>query len=60
MWNTVILAGDVRHREAADRDAVGRQQREVHAVAAKYAPGPPSAGGLLTETAPCVAALVRA
>lgn len=58
LWNTVTLAGDVRHREAADRDAVGRQQREVHAVAAKYAPGPVPAGGLLTDTAPCVAAMV--
>jgi hypothetical protein len=41
LWNTVTLAGDVRHRGAEDREAVGRQQREEHAVAAKYAPGPP-------------------
>ncbi|MET9425824.1 hypothetical protein ABZY06_34930 [Streptomyces sp. NPDC006540] len=57
LWNTVTLAGDIRHRDAADREAVGRQQREEHAVAAKYAPGPPPAGGWLTDTAPCVAAL---
>lgn len=28
LWNTVTLAGDVRHRCAADRDTVGREQRE--------------------------------
>ncbi|MDH2392237.1 hypothetical protein QCN29_26325 [Streptomyces sp. HNM0663] len=57
LWNTVTLAGDVRHRGAKDRDVVGRQQREERTVAAKYAPGPAPAGGLLTDTTPCVAAL---
>ncbi|NUK23689.1 hypothetical protein [Streptomyces lunaelactis] len=57
LWNTVTLAGDVRHREAADRDTVGRHQREQQALAAKYAPGPAPAGGVLTDTAPCVVAL---
>jgi ribosomal protein L40E len=55
LWNTVTLAGDLRHRRAAD--AVGRQQREERAVAEKYAPGPTPAAGLLTDTAPGVAAL---
>lgn len=55
LWNTVTLAGDVRHRGTVDR--VGRQEREERAVAAKYAPGPAPSGGLLTDTAPCVAAL---
>ncbi|MGW1658905.1 hypothetical protein [Streptomyces atratus] len=57
LWNTVTLAGDVRHRRAADRDAVGRQQREEQTLAAKYAPGPAPAGGLLTDTDPQVASL---
>ncbi|GAA4115459.1 hypothetical protein [Streptomyces hundungensis] len=57
LWNTVTLAGDVRHRCAADRDTVGRQQREERTLAAKYAPGPPPAAGLLTDTDPQVIAL---
>jgi hypothetical protein len=58
LWNTVTLAGDLRHREAADREAVGRQEREERAIAAKYVPGAGAAGGVLTDTAPAVAALV--
>ncbi|MFI1293340.1 hypothetical protein ACH4VM_33680 [Streptomyces sp. NPDC020792] len=57
LWNTVTLAGDLRHRDAPDRDTVGRQEREERAIAAKYAPGPAPAGGVLTDTAPVVAAL---
>ncbi|MFG2767793.1 hypothetical protein [Streptomyces rubiginosohelvolus] len=57
LWNTVTLAGDVRHRRAADRDAVGRRQREEQLLRAKYAPGPAPAAGLLTDAAPPVAAL---
>ncbi|WP_329295548.1 hypothetical protein [Streptomyces sp. NBC_01455] len=57
LWNTVTLAGDLRHRDAPDRDTVGRQEREERAIAAKYAPGTPPAGGILTDTAPVVAAL---
>ncbi|MFF5131052.1 hypothetical protein ACFY41_29530 [Streptomyces syringium] len=57
LWNTVTLAGDLRHRDAADRDTVGRQEREERAIAAKYAPGPSPAGGVLTDTTPVVAAL---
>ncbi|NUV88528.1 hypothetical protein G6W61_20315 [Streptomyces sp. KAI-26] len=57
LWNTVTLAGDVRHRDAADRDEVGRQQRETRALKAKYAPGPVPASGLLTDAAPAVVSL---
>ncbi|WP_327328750.1 hypothetical protein OG735_41540 (plasmid) [Streptomyces sp. NBC_01210] len=57
LWNTVTLAGDLRHRDAPDRDTVGRQEREERAIAAKYAPGPAPAGGVLTDTTPAVAAL---
>ncbi|MGW1234211.1 hypothetical protein [Streptomyces californicus] len=57
LWNTATLAGDVRHRRAADRDTVNRQQREEQALVAKYAPGPAPAGGLLTDTGHQAAAL---
>ncbi|OCC09182.1 hypothetical protein [Streptomyces sp. PTY087I2] len=49
LWNTVTLAGDVRHRCATDRDTVSRQQREKEAVVAKYAPGRAPRGGLRTD-----------
>jgi hypothetical protein len=52
LWNTVTLAGDLRHRDAPDRDTVGRQEREEPAIAAKYAPGAAPAGGVLTDTTP--------
>ncbi|MEU9031884.1 hypothetical protein AB0D46_31070 [Streptomyces sp. NPDC048383] len=57
LWNTVTLAGDLRHRDAHDRVTVGRQEREELAIAASYAPGPAPAGGVLTDTTPLVAAL---
>lgn len=57
LWNTVTLAGDLRHRDALDRDAVGRQEREERGIAAKYAPGTAPAGGVLTDISPAVAAL---
>jgi ribosomal protein L40E len=57
LWNTVTLAGDLRHRDAPDRDTVGRQEREERAIAAKYAPGAAPAGGVFTDTTPVVAAL---
>ncbi|MGC5041043.1 hypothetical protein ACLQ2C_36510 [Streptomyces sp. DT73] len=60
LWNTVTLAGDVRHRRAADWDAVGRRQREEQFLRAKYAPGPPPVAGLLTDTDPKVAILALA
>lgn len=57
LWNTVTLAGDLRHRDALDRVTVGRQAREERAIAAKYGAGAAPAGGILTDTAPVVAAL---
>ncbi|MFD5572771.1 hypothetical protein [Streptomyces cadmiisoli] len=57
LWNTVTLAGDLRHRDSPDRDTINRQQREAHAIATKYTPGTAPAGGILTDTAPVVAAL---
>ncbi|MFI5809312.1 hypothetical protein [Streptomyces sp. NPDC051561] len=57
LWNTVTLHGDVRHRRAADREAVGRPQREALALAAKYASGPAPAGGLRTDADSHVASL---
>ena len=57
LWNTVTLAGDLRHRGAPDRDTVSRQEWENRAIAAKYAPGAAPASGVLTDTAPAVAAL---
>ncbi|MFJ4962788.1 hypothetical protein ACIP6P_10135 [Streptomyces sp. NPDC088729] len=57
LWNTVTLAGDMRHHRAVHRDAVGRRQREDRALAAKYAPGPAPTDRLLTDTDPQVVAL---
>ncbi|MFJ4007721.1 hypothetical protein ACIPWL_30310 [Streptomyces sp. NPDC090023] len=57
LWNTVTLAGDLRHRAAQHQDTVGRQEREDRLIAAKYAPGPAPAAGVLTDTAPAVATL---
>lgn len=57
LWNTVTLAGDLRHRDAPNREAVGRQEREERGITAKYAPDGAPAGGVLTDTAPVVAAL---
>ncbi|MFG2885712.1 hypothetical protein ACGFYV_26045 [Streptomyces sp. NPDC048297] len=57
LWNTVTLAGDLRHRDAPDRETISRREREDHTIAAKYAPGPAPAGGVLTDTAPVVTAL---
>ncbi|WP_234466930.1 MULTISPECIES: hypothetical protein [unclassified Streptomyces] len=59
LWNTVTLAGDLRHRRAAARDTVGRQQREQEALAAKYAPGRTPRGGLRTDADHQVACLAR-
>ncbi|MEV7470898.1 hypothetical protein AB0O20_30990 [Streptomyces kronopolitis] len=53
LWNTVTLANDLRHRTVA----LSRGQWERQELAAKYAPGPAPAAGLLTDTAPQVVAL---
>ncbi|WP_329449293.1 hypothetical protein OG906_42695 (plasmid) [Streptomyces sp. NBC_01426] len=57
LWNTVTLAGDLRHRYAPDRDVVGRQEREDRAIAAKYARGAGPVGGVVTDSSPIVAGL---
>ncbi|WP_381805597.1 hypothetical protein [Streptomyces niveus] len=57
LWNTVTLAGDLRHRGAPNRETVGRHEQEERAITAKYAPGEAPASGILTDTAPTVAAL---
>ncbi|MFI1622398.1 hypothetical protein ACH4VT_36360 [Streptomyces lydicus] len=57
LWNTVTLTGDLRHRDAPDRNTIGRQEREERAIAAKYAPGAAPPGGVLTDTAPAVTTL---
>ncbi|MET8881126.1 hypothetical protein [Streptomyces rubiginosohelvolus] len=57
LWNTVTLAGDLRHHRAATRSTVGRQQREQEALVAKYAPGPTPRGGLRTDADHQVACL---
>ncbi|WP_203666120.1 hypothetical protein [Streptomyces parvus] len=59
LWNTVTLAGDMRHRRAAGRDTVGRRQREQEALVAKYAPGQTPGGGLRTDADHQVACLAR-
>ncbi|MEJ8653597.1 hypothetical protein WKI65_37535 [Streptomyces sp. MS1.AVA.3] len=56
LWNTVTLDGDIRHRTAAAQ-ALSRGQWERRQLTEKYAPGPTPAAGILTDTAPQVAAL---
>ncbi|PZT71486.1 hypothetical protein [Streptomyces sp. AC1-42T] len=55
LWNTVTLSGDLRHRAAGE--PLGRREREEQAIAAKYARGEEPRAGVLTDTAPAVAAL---
>ncbi|MFE6129728.1 hypothetical protein ACFQ6Q_15885 [Streptomyces sp. NPDC056437] len=55
LWNTATLSGDLRHR-AAD-EPIRRREREEQAIASKYAPGDRPPAGVLTDTAPSVAAL---
>ncbi|WP_432003939.1 hypothetical protein [Streptomyces sioyaensis] len=57
LWNTVTLDGDLRHRTAAATTLLSRGQWERRELAAKYTPGPAPAAGILTDTAPQVAAL---
>ncbi|MFD7642652.1 hypothetical protein ACFV4P_18550 [Kitasatospora sp. NPDC059795] len=49
LWNTVTLAGDLRHRQA-DGPAIPRQQFEADLIAAKYMSGRSPVGGILTDT----------
>lgn len=57
LWNTVTLDGDVRHRTAANTATTSRPEREHQTIAAKYGPNAPPAAGVLTDTAPKVAAM---
>ncbi len=56
LWNTVTLAGDLRHREA-DGPAIPRQRFEADLIADKYPPGQSPAGGIMTDTDAEVAGL---
>ncbi|WP_030058499.1 MULTISPECIES: hypothetical protein [Streptomyces] len=57
LWNTVTLAGDLRHREAA-RPKIPRQRFEADLIEGKYGPGESPAGGVMTDTDAEVVALV--
>ncbi|PJN24941.1 hypothetical protein [Kitasatospora sp. CB02891] len=48
LWNTITLAGDLRHREA-DGPTIPRQRFEADLIAAKYPPGQSPVGGIMTE-----------
>ncbi|MFF8769695.1 hypothetical protein [Kitasatospora sp. NPDC015120] len=49
LWNTVTLAGDLRHRQA-EGPMIPRQRFEADLIAAKYTSGQSPAGGILTDT----------
>ncbi|MFD7732807.1 hypothetical protein ACFV6F_20750 [Kitasatospora phosalacinea] len=48
LWNTVTLAGDLRHRRADD-PSIPRHRFETDLIAGKYPPGRSSAGGIMTD-----------
>ncbi|GAA2232366.1 hypothetical protein GCM10010430_11080 [Kitasatospora cystarginea] len=56
LWNTVTLAGDLRHREA-DGPKSPRQRFEADLIADKYPPGQSPAGGIMTDADAEVAGL---
>ncbi|MCX4754317.1 hypothetical protein [Kitasatospora purpeofusca] len=49
LWNTVTLAGDLRHREA-NGPRIPRQRFEADLIADKYLPGQSPVGGIMTDT----------
>ncbi|MEK2488246.1 hypothetical protein WN990_01665 [Kitasatospora purpeofusca] len=49
LWNTVTLAGDLRHRQA-EGPRIPRQRFEADLIAAKYTSGQSPVGGILTDT----------
>ncbi|WP_051951621.1 hypothetical protein [Actinacidiphila yeochonensis] len=49
LWNTVTLAGDLRHRQA-EGSTIPRQRFEADLIAAKYTSGQSPVGGILTDT----------
>ncbi|MCZ4103425.1 hypothetical protein [Streptomyces sp. H39-C1] len=56
LWNTVTLAGDLRHRQHTGSQ-VTREAFESDLIAAKYPPGQPPVAGTLTDTDTEVASL---
>ncbi|MEV6467466.1 hypothetical protein [Kitasatospora sp. NPDC051702] len=56
LWNTVTLAGDLRHREA-NGPRIPRQRFEADLIADKYPPGQSPVGGIMTDTDAEVAGL---
>ncbi|MFJ9946655.1 hypothetical protein [Kitasatospora sp. NPDC091207] len=56
LWNTVTLAGDLRHRQA-DGPKIPRQRFEADLIADKYPPGQSPVGGIMTDTDAEVAGL---
>ncbi|MFI6846100.1 hypothetical protein OG535_17990 [Kitasatospora sp. NBC_00085] len=49
LWNTVTLAGDLRHRQA-EGPTIPRQRFEADLIAAKYTSGQSPVGGILTDS----------
>ncbi|MGF1430667.1 hypothetical protein [Kitasatospora sp. LaBMicrA B282] len=58
VWNTVTLAGDLRHRQAAG-PMIPRQRFEADLIAAKYTSGQSPVAGILTDTDAEVANLAQ-
>ncbi|MGW6913429.1 hypothetical protein ACWGB8_06360 [Kitasatospora sp. NPDC054939] len=56
LWNTVTLAGDLRHRQA-EGPVIPRRPFEAGLIADKYTSGQSPVGGILTDTDPEVANL---
>ena len=49
LWNTVTLAGDLRHRQASGKQ-VPRETFEADLIASKYPPGQFPTAGVMTDT----------
>ncbi|MFD0272676.1 hypothetical protein ACFV1L_06785 [Kitasatospora sp. NPDC059646] len=49
LWNTVTLAGDLRHRQA-EGPKIPRQRFEADLITDKYPPGQFPVGGIMTDT----------
>ncbi|MFF7587227.1 hypothetical protein ACFZCK_06990 [Kitasatospora purpeofusca] len=56
LWNTVTLAGDLRHRQA-EGPRIPRQRFEAGLIADKYTSGRSPVGGIMTDTDAEVAGL---
>ncbi|GAA2815897.1 hypothetical protein [Kribbella solani] len=60
LWNTVTLAGDLRHRRMAAAATTRRRDLEADLIAAKYLPSAPPVGGVVTDADAEVAQLALA